>query len=305
MDPKEALLQGIISKGHEMRGGTKVWRLAEFKLLFLTEGQVDSYLTFDDSEDYKEGMHDAETNLIKQNVEKFLSYLGDDVRFVDLGCGEGKKSIEIIEAAKAQGKEVVFYPVDISEKFLDIAVENAKKAEIETYPLQKDFMKPHEIFTELKEGGQKFIYLGANFSNFDSDLILGTISEALEEGDVMYFSLQINKGDTAKIVSEYDNDIMNDYCRKTMAPLGFQPENMGCHARYNDETGRIEVYFEIKSLPEGLEDSPLEVGDEVIIYTSFKPTLEKFTEIARKYFEGEVVSNEEGSYAGFLGRSKS
>ena len=102
---------------------TVVWRLDDSKLWYLDDKQIQAYLSM--GEDYKKGMHYPETNLIERNIDEFVGRLPDCSSFVDLGCGEALKTIEIVAHAQKQGRRIGFYPVDISQQMLEIATKNA------------------------------------------------------------------------------------------------------------------------------------------------------------------------------------
>jgi uncharacterized SAM-dependent methyltransferase len=262
-------------------------------------------LALDESETYKSGMHDAEADLIRRNIESIFSALSGDVRFLDLGCGEALKTTEIAREAQNKGKHVIFYPIDVSKKILEIAVRNASQSGIEVYGLQEDFEQLENILQKVKPRGQRFVYLGANFVNFNSDSILKRISDNLTGGDATYFSAQISDGDISRIVSEYDTRDIGDFLFQTIKHLGFSPDHVRYRARFNQNKREIEMYFTVQTLPRELRNSRLKVGDELVVATSFKPTLNEFTKIAQKYFNGKLLFNEDRTYVGFVGNKKS
>ncbi|MBR9683617.1 L-histidine N(alpha)-methyltransferase, partial [Candidatus Woesearchaeota archaeon] len=152
MDVKKILLEKIEEQTPVVNGSTRTWHLQDPKLLYVTEEQADGYLALEDSEDYKSGMHDAETDLIQRNLEFIVSQLKEDVRVIDMGCGEALKTLEILKEAQKRGKRIIFYPIDISDKILDIAVKNSLKAGIETHGLQEDFEQLPQIIRNITPG---------------------------------------------------------------------------------------------------------------------------------------------------------
>ena len=304
MNIKDVLLERIAEQEPQIRDSARVWYVNDSKLWYLTDEQAEGYLSLTQSGDYREGMHDAETNLIERNLESFISYLSHDIRALDLGCGEALKTIKILTNAREKGKDVVFYPVDISKKILDIAVDNATEAGLETYGLQEDFEQFDNLLLKTKPADQTFIYLGANFVNFDSNSILSNIKGSMNPKDVIYFSAQISDEGVDKIIAEYNNEKVEAFLFQTIKHLGFAQEDLEYDARFYPERKEMEMYFKIKNLPAELGQSKLEIGDELIVATSYKPTLKQFSTIAKKYFSGELLFNEARNYVGFIGCPK-
>jgi uncharacterized SAM-dependent methyltransferase len=304
MNVEQALLEKIDGQEPKLRDSTRVWYVNDSKLWYLTDEQADGYLAVSESDEYKTGMHDAETDLIERNLERIVTKLDDDVRALDLGCGKALKTIQVLAEAQNRGKNVVFYPVDISEKILDIAVRNAEEAGLETYGLQEDFEKFGQLLSKTKSARQTFVYLGANFVNFDSDLILSSIQDNMKEDDLIYFSAQISERDSQEIIAQYNTPEIGDFLFQTVKPLGLSSEDVSYSVRFNPDMREVETYFTIRNLPEKLKKSKLKIGDEIVVATSYKPTLQEFSAISKKYFTGELLFNGPRNYVGFLGHLK-
>ena len=93
-------------------------------------------------------MQDAETNLIERNLDQIVDQLEMQVKVIDLGCGEALKTLKILRETRQRGKQVIFYPVDISPRILDLAIRNAEEAGIETYGLQEDFEQLDQLLSK-------------------------------------------------------------------------------------------------------------------------------------------------------------
>lgn len=301
------LILDMLGKTPEIRNGVAVHMLNDSKLWYQSTEQAKAYLATDDSEDYKRGMHDAEHNLLNRNMGKIIALMEDQVSIIDLGCGNARMTIDIVKRAELKGRNIAFYLVDISHDILSTAVQNAQAAGIANVRgLEGDFEKLDELLVNVGTERQRFFNLGANFVNFDSDKILSIIRANMRDGDLVYFSAQLGNGNSDAIVKQYSaNPSAVGMTLGALAFVGVFPENVDYNARMNPATREIECFVTVKELSEDLRSVGVKVGSEIVVITSFKPTLEKFKEIANRYFEGEFLLNEEGTYVGFVGRKKS
>ncbi|MCL5430417.1 MAG: L-histidine N(alpha)-methyltransferase, partial [Candidatus Marsarchaeota archaeon] len=251
----------------------RVWYLNEAKLWYLDKEGVEAYQRFSESHDYKTNMQDTETDLYTRNMQKILELLvGDRLSFLDLGCGDAYKTIEVIKKIKIAGKEVMFYPVDISAAMLKRASANAAKSGIPAFPLQGDFDKGLEVMLDkVNFANQRFFNLGANFVNFDKDKILSRFNGVMTGKDVIYFSAQLSDKDPAYIVRQYihpDTEIMTFAILKQ---LGFEKNDVEYGARFNSLTHQVELYYIVDRVPDKLKRLGMKDRDEVVVITSYKP----------------------------------
>lgn len=301
------LIIGMLQKQHpELRGTARVWKLNDSKLWYLSDKQVKAYLAVDSSESYKRGMHDAEQDLIDRNMNKILAQMAPEVSFLDLGCGNALMTIGIVKRAEMDNHKVTFYPVDINTKILELAVKNARKAGIAAVEgLNGDFEQLDALLERVDQKKQRFLNLGANFVNFDSNRILSIIASAMRLKDVVYFSAQLGDKNEDEIVRQYDgNPATKGMALGTLEHLGFSESDVEQHARMNKETSEIECYAVVKKLPAELNRVGIKIGDQIVVVTSFKPTLRMFKETALRYFDGDFLFNEAGTYIGFVGRRR-
>ncbi len=281
---------------------TVVWRLDDSKLWYLNSEQIQAYLGL--GEDYKKGMHYPEINLIERNIVEFVDRLPDCSSFVDLGCGEALKTVEIVAHAQEQGRRISFYPVDISQQMLEIATKNAAKVGVAAHPLNYDFEQLNELVSLLPKDRPIFFNLGANFANFDRKKILDSVAGVMKEGDSVYFSAQLSDTDIAFIVKGYCDIGAKKMVLGVVNSIGFKEQDVDYGARFNTVTREIELYIVIKCVPEGLETLGMKPGDEILVIKSYKPGLSEFMKDATQNFSGNILSNDSGLYVGFLGSKK-
>lgn len=284
----------------------RVWYLNDSKMWYLDKGGVEAYQRFSQSDNYKTNMQDTEQDLYMRNMSRILDVMkAETIAFLDLGCGDAYKTVEVIEKIKAAGKEVVFYPIDISSAMLRRAADNASKAGILSFPLRGDFDKGlGSMLERIKLGNQRFFNLGACFVNFDKDKILSRFEGVMQTEDVIYFSAQLSDKDPAYIVRQYVHPEVETMSFAVLRYLGFKREDVEFGVRFNSTTHQVEIYYIVDRVPDGLRSMGMKEGDEAVVMTSYKPKRKDFEEVARRHFSGEVLSNKEGTYVGFLGRRK-
>ncbi len=304
--PGSEILTLLARQSPEIRGDTRVWMLNDSKLWYASQNQADAYLKVDSSEAYKKGMHNAEHACIQTNMNTIIGMMEPRVSFLDLGCGNANMTIGIVKSAESKGRDVVFYPVDISPRILSVAVQNAKSEGVKTRGLNGDFELLGELLNETQPERQRVFNLGANFVNFNSDHILGLISGVMRSSDLVYFSAQIsNNHNVPEIVEQYrDNPGAKGMVFGTLAHVGFSPKDLEYNARFNEKTKEVEAYAVVKDLPEKLKGTGIKPGDEIVVITSYKPSLGDFESIAKKYFDGKLISDPEMTYFAFLGKKK-
>lgn len=307
VDPARALMERLERQRPQIRNGTRVWFIDDPKLWYESPEQVKAYLSIDSSSSYKKGMHDAEHEAIQLNMPRIIAKMLPNVSFFDLGCGNALMTIEIVMKAQREGRRIGFFPVDISSQILDVAVRNAKHAGItNVHGVLNDFEKKIDAIMDTPgSGGQRFLNLGANFVNFDSDKILSTMSGAMRDKDLVYFSAQVStEQNVANIVKEYSSQSVKVMVEGELGHLGFRPSDLEFNDRFNLKTRRVECYCKVKKIPEGIETEKIRVDDEIVSITSFKPTLRQFKTIAKRHFDGEFLMNSSQSYIGFIGTLK-
>jgi SAM-dependent methyltransferase len=127
----------------------------------------------------------------------------------------------------------------------------------------------------------------------------------MRPNDLVYFSVLLSDANQEEIVAQYKNQIVEEMTFTTAKLVGITPENAIYDAGLNPITKDIECAVTITRLTEEMQDNGVRLGDRVVVIKSHKPTLQKFKEIAGKYFEGQFLFDESGTFVAFFGRKKS
>lgn len=295
----------------------RVWYLNNSKLWYLDESGVEAYVRHTKTPLYKEKMQDAELNCYLGNFNKIAECIyrfeptiqferPPSAVFLDLGCGEALKTVEVVKRLLSPSRRVYFCPVDISELMLKKAAASAAAAGIDAYPIQGDFaVDLRKVIDSIpitpNAQCRRFFNLAANFVNFDRDSILATLREAMRSEDTVYFSAQLSDSSIAYLCKQYIAEHAEKMCFSVLKHLGFKEQDLEYAVRFNHVSREVELYFEVKRVPEELKRIGILKGDLIVVVTSYKPKREDFEKVAQKYFKGEVISNEDGTYVGFLG----
>ena len=115
----------------------------------------------------------------KEEIFRNICPMGLPFNLIELGAGDGSKTIVLLKHFLKKGIDFTYYPVDISQNILDELVGMLLKEvpELNVVPLNMDYfeaLKQMEQFT-----GRKNItmFLGSNIGNFDSDSLEGFLTK--------------------------------------------------------------------------------------------------------------------------------
>jgi len=107
----------------------------------------------------------------KYSSEIVSKIIGDPINLVELGCGDGSKTVLFLQELIRQGQEFNFFPLDISPTAIETLMNNL------TSQLDTSYFKTKGLVAEYSQGlswltknsGQRnlVLFLGSNIGNFD------------------------------------------------------------------------------------------------------------------------------------------
>ncbi|MDE1861182.1 MAG: L-histidine N(alpha)-methyltransferase [Candidatus Micrarchaeota archaeon] len=283
--------------------GRRTWYFDDPGLQYRGDAQANAYLALNHSEEYAGGMHDAETACIRGNLDTILAHMGPKVSVIDLGCGEGRKSRDIANAAQEGGRSVILYAVDINERFLEIALRNGTESGVRTVTVLEDLTDLEAVLRMVDGDGDRFFNVGANFSLFGPE-ILRKVHGVMSGSDAIYVSVQLNLRDIGEIVRQYSNPTNRDFAFGALAGLGIELDDVVFSPRFNPVESSVEAVFTILNVPKPLSERGVRAGDDIVVGASFKPSLEVFASAVEKYFSGDFFVDQSTGFAGFVGRKR-
>ncbi len=173
---------------------------------------------------------------------------------VELGAGDGTKTVKLLAEFKNSDYDFTYLPVDISEN----ALSNLKTTLSKQLPDLQISPKQGEYFTVLKElltsdQPKVVLFIGSNLGNLSDDLannFLTSLGSYLKKGDKVLLGLDLIK--SADIVLPAYNDaagITRDFNLNLLARINrelggdFRIENFSHQPEYSEKTGITKSYI--------------------------------------------------------------
>lgn len=150
----------------------------------------------------------------KQNeaVVSEISKENKALRIIDLGAGDGSKTILLLKGLKKLGVEAIYTPVDISQEAIDEVERKVKKALPKTKiePLKGEYQEALEkIDNVYKRLPKVILFLGSNIGNFNpenAEEFLIKLYKLCNPGDRLLIGFDLKK-DPKVIRAAYDDKL--------------------------------------------------------------------------------------------------
>ncbi len=226
-------------------------------------------------------------------------FRGERVTVVDLGAGDGSKTVLLLRALSGVAKEVAYVPVDVSHA----ALEELERAHLERLPEMPFAAVEGDYLNGLAEAAERYpgrrrlaLFLGSNIGNleaFDAVNLLSTWRGALAPGDQLLLGFDLLK-DPELLQRAYDDDegITAEFNRNLLRRLNreldadFDLDSFRHLARYNPQLGAMESYLVSE------RDQVVHVAGERVQFMAWEAIQ---TEVSCKYRERDVRSFAERS----------
>ncbi len=245
---------------------------------------------------------DCEMEIFSEQTSAIIDSFGfdQDKRFdiIELGAGDGTKTIHLLRYLLKNEYDYQYLPVDISDNALDVIYQNLKgelpELQIETMQgeyfsiLEKRMDTPHP---------KVVLFIGSNLGNFEDEhanQFICSIAQKLNSGDKLLIGLDQIKSrdivlpaynDAAGITKAFNLNLLTRINRE----LGgdFDIEQFAHRPDYSEETGYTKSYLE------SLSEQTVTI-DSLGRSFSFKRGEMIHTETSRKYNDqllNEILSN--------------
>ncbi len=281
--PREALLASFRRK-RAMEPNPRQLRLDEPFWLYLTDPQADTYLSLMGDDTYSSPFHAPARDLIENNTSDIVADLPPPILLLDLGPGYPDKSLPIISYLADSHISCRYCPVDISSRFLQVAVDAMK-------PFAVPVSSFHCLFEELPERlstnpivaseHTRLVLLGLTFMNFEPHSILGLIRRLLRPHDAFLVAASLRQGETDDLLSPYRTETARRFNFFPLSLVGLEPEHMDYFVRFSG--GRIEMGFTIGQETR-LEEMVLERDTEFLTAVSYRYTRDELLRVMQQYF---------------------
>ncbi len=177
-----------------------------------------------------------------------------EIDIIELGAGDGHKSELIIDGFLDAGVAVNFYPVDISDRAMDMLGETIReKPNLSVQGLIGDYFDGLRFVRERSGNRQLVLFLGSNIGNFNrfqSQSFLRRLCDSLNPDDYLLIGFDLKK-DIAELInaysdsSHYTRDFNLNLLTRINRELGgnFDLSGFQHYAAYNPVLGAMESYL--------------------------------------------------------------
>jgi dimethylhistidine N-methyltransferase len=226
-------------------------------------------------------------------------FRGQRLSVVDLGAGDGSKTVLLLRALSEVAREVAYVPVDVSRS----ALEELERAHRERLPGMPFSAVEGDYLNGLAEAAARYpasrrlaLFLGSNIGNLEAReavALLSTWRGALSPGDELLLGFDLLK-DPDLLQRAYDDDegVTAEFNRNLLRRLNreldadFDLDAFRHLARYNPQVAAMESYLV------SARDQVVHVAGERIHFMAWEAMQ---TEISCKYREVDVRSFAEKS----------
>jgi len=190
-----------------------------------------------------------------QQIVKAFNASETPFDLIELGAGDGTKTIELLKALK--GREFTYRPIDISQNSLD-HLQNRLRKEfdwLDVKALQGDYFS---VLSQLNTGRKKIVlFLGSNIGNLhdhEAQAFMSQLDAVLNHGDRVLLGVDLIKdtnivlpayNDPAGVTAKFNLNILD----RINAELGGDFDRLGFeHAPlYNEKDGWAKSYLRSKT----------------------------------------------------------
>lgn len=295
MAVKDVILRNLVKSGYSMTGGKRLWDIADRSFLYMTPKLARGFLKLREHPRYKATVMDIEINLLKRHAEDLLEFLsqtnGEGLNLIDVGCGNGMKAKELIDAMG--GKVNLRYcPVSVNDYLVKEALRNVKKAGFGNVEYKSHVTSNLENVSEIvgvmrnnKYQRNVILLLGSVLASYQINDYLFHLSNVMFKGDCLIIGNGIRKGKRFVDLEKYKHPLFHQWFGILMNELGFKDDEIKYGARFTSE--RVEGFYEVmadKEIMHGGKKLKFKKGDEIIISTLHKYYARELEKFCRMYF---------------------
>lgn len=197
----------------------------------------------------------AEFEILSQQARKIGAELQFRQRFniVELGAGDGTKTLELLSELKAAGLDFCYVPIDVSQEAITALTERiaARGLSLDLRPLVGDYF---QCLTELDSNSPTlFLFLGANIGNYIRERaldLLGKIRAAMRPGDKLMVGFDLQKNPITIRQAYFDpHGITKRFNLNLLARINrelggnFLLDQFDFYCQYNPENGEVRSYL--------------------------------------------------------------
>ncbi|WP_460218866.1 L-histidine N(alpha)-methyltransferase [Psychroserpens sp. MEBiC05023] len=236
---------------------------------------------------------DSEFVILSLQAKQIADALNFDCSFniIELGAGDGYKTIKLLKNFIELGLEFTYIPVDISKKAIDILLEKVAKEipGLKVTPFVGDYFKL--LSTMPNDISSLVLFLGSNIGNFkneEAEYFLKNIQNHLKPNDKLLIGFDLQKNpitiknaydDPHGITKAFNMNLLHRINNELGADFRLDKFDFYCH--YNPLNGEVRSYL----ISLKLQDVYIKALDKTY---SFDYNELIWTELSKKYSFAEI-----------------
>lgn len=220
-----------------------------------------------------------------------ITHQGTSFDLIELGAGDGSKTMFLLKALIDQGEDFDFFPIDISKNILEILGQNLQESlpELSFHLTEGDYFEALREIVTASHKRKVVLFLGSNIGNMspdDSFDFCRQLSDLLSLGDLLIMGFDLKKNpetilraysDREGITSKFNLNLL----RRINRELGgdFNLNQFEHFQSYDPISGAC------KSFLVSLSNQKVTIGDQMIL---FKENETIYMEISQKFSPEEI-----------------
>ena len=239
----------------------------------------------------------CEAEILEKYGNLIASHLsGNSFNLIELGCGDGAKTMILLKELLKASEGFNFVPLDISEAAVQSLIENIKQ-EFGELPfsvkgLVAEYFQGIKWLTQNVSDRNLVLFLGSNIGNFSNPVakrFLRHIWHSLNHGDLVLIGFDLKKdldvmynayNDSKGVTKEFNFNVLDRI--NSFLDADFKRENFQHQGLYDVKTGAMESYLISQSRH---TVKIRDLGKEFL----FKPWEPIHMEYSYKYLDSEVL----------------
>ncbi len=308
MQVNDLIFKELIKRGYSLEGNTRVWNIADSKLWYLSPEQAQGYLDLEKHKDYSKYMFETEIEMLKKHMSVIADYILNDntINIIDIGCGDGKKAVPIIEELYRR-VAVRYCPIDISSYMVTKAIDKItklNKGEVVQFQWNiSDFDNLENVASLLRNHKFKqnfLLFLGGTLGNFEMHEVMYEVMEAMDDNeDSLLLGVALTNAKPENIIASYKQGLMDEFLSKVLTQLGFKRGEIKFGVRYKNS--RVEMFYTIledTKLTFGDRTIPFMKGDQILVAISYRYDEARLKKAIKIYFKNvRFFINEQRTWA--------
>ncbi|MDB4992543.1 MAG: hypothetical protein JWL75_788 [Parcubacteria group bacterium] len=275
--------------------GDDSWDYSDSLLLYVP-GSDDEYEAVQEIDTpYHTLITAPERKSLQDIAPEIVNELSNTFEYVDMGPGTEHKEQFIFDAAKEQGKQILYRPTDISDKYLQLSTAYASNQGLKVEPIKSSFEELPEKLNEVTN--QRFVSLGLTYGNYNPPEILELLKEVAGKEGVAFINAQIRERADMEAIKNIYAEAAPALVAAKIRMLGLDPEKDISESEVTDE---VKIWYTLSNSSAALEAKGMKVGDRLLVFQSLRPTLERLkSNIAKVFPDYKLLDNGE-SFVGAL-----